>query len=91
MNPLKAIIYNCSRATYLTDKRLEGKITFRESIALRIHLYGCAACRLYVKQSAKISEMIGDLLKSQQPQGVRLADDFKAGLQERIDHQINKN
>ena len=91
MNALKATIYNCRRATYLADKRLDGKITFRESIALRIHLYGCAACRLYVKQSAKINEMITSLLKSPQPQGIRLADDFKAGLQQRIEGQINKN
>ncbi|TFF36596.1 zf-HC2 domain-containing protein [Mucilaginibacter psychrotolerans] len=90
MNPLKAITRNCRKATFLADKRMDGKLTFRESIELRIHLVGCGACRLYTIQSAKISQMINELLKSQ-PQDIRLDSSFKANLQERINDEMNKN
>ncbi|MBD1363704.1 hypothetical protein IDJ77_07770 [Mucilaginibacter sp. ZT4R22] len=91
MSALKAIIYNCRKATYLTDKRMAGKITFKEHIELRIHLYGCAACRLYVKQSGKINEMIKALLKSPAANNIRLDDDFKNRMQVTINDELNKN
>nr|WP_294942926.1 hypothetical protein [uncultured Mucilaginibacter sp.] len=91
MSPLKGIRYNCRKATYLTDKRMSGKITFKESIELRIHLYGCAACRLYVKQSGKINQMIRHLLKTGPAEGIRLDDSFKTELQVMINTQLDKN
>lgn len=91
MNPLKAITRNCRKATYLADKQMDGQLTLVEGITLRIHLLGCGACRLYVKQSAKINYMLNELLKSPPPVGIGLDDDFKAGLQMRIDQQIKKN
>ena len=38
MDPLKKIIYNCKQATFLIEKKMIGRITFRQHIELRIHL-----------------------------------------------------
>jgi tRNA/tmRNA/rRNA uracil-C5-methylase (TrmA/RlmC/RlmD family) len=91
MNGLKSVIYNCRKATFLIDKRMGGKISFRESIELRVHLIRCDVCKLYVKQSEKINEMIKALLKAPAGVEIRLDEDFKKGLQVTIDDQLNKN
>ncbi|MEO7213068.1 hypothetical protein [Mucilaginibacter sp.] len=91
MGELKRIIYNCHQATFLIDKRMEGKITFRERIELRIHLIQCDVCKLYIKQSEKINEMIKSLLKTPAGVEIRLDDTFKDELQVKIDTQLNKN
>lgn len=91
MSEFKSIIYNCRKATFLIDKRVEGKINFREQIELRIHLAGCDVCKLYVKQSAKISDMIKQLLNTPSAADVRLDDHFKEQLQVQINDNLNKN
>jgi hypothetical protein len=91
MSVLKAIIYNCRKATYLADKKMNGRISFKESIELRIHLFGCDACKLYVKQSGKINEMIKALLISPAATNIRLDDDFKTRMQVTINEELNKN
>jgi ribosomal protein S3AE len=91
MGPLKKIIYNCKQATFLIEKRMVGRITFRESIELRIHLMGCSVCKLYNKQTHKIHEMVHQLFHSSMNREVKLDDSFKKGLQERIEEELNKN
>ncbi|MBD1394206.1 hypothetical protein [Mucilaginibacter glaciei] len=91
MSDFKDIIYNCRQATYLIEKRELIKLTFKEQIELRMHLVGCDMCKLYVKQSRKINEMVKQLLKSDMRHTIRLDDDFKNALQTQIDDQLNKN
>lgn len=90
MGPLKKIIYNCKHATFLIEKKSLGKISFREEIELRIHLYGCSFCRLYSKQSKIINDMVLELFRSSGNPGLRLDDDYKRALQERIEEELNK-
>ncbi|MEO6849833.1 MAG: hypothetical protein ABI203_09630 [Mucilaginibacter sp.] len=91
MGPLKKIIYNCKQATFLIEKKLTGRLTFRETMELRIHLIGCSVCKLYSKQSRKINEMVQQLFRSAMNAEVRLDDTFKKELQERIEEELNKN
>jgi len=91
MGPLKKIIYNCRQATLLIEKKSMGKLSFREVIELRIHLYGCSFCRLYDKQSAMINDMVQELFKSSMKRDIRLDDEFKRQLQHRIEEELNKN
>jgi hypothetical protein len=91
MGPLKKIIYNCRQATMLIEKKAMGKLSFREVIELRIHLYGCGFCRLYDKQSAVINDMVQELFKSSMKPEIRLDDNFKRQLQNRIEAELNKN
>lgn len=91
MNALKAIVYNCRKATFLADKKMNGQISFKESIELRIHLVRCDVCKLYIKQSGKINAMIKDLLQNPETANMRLDDGFKEQLQVQIDTRLNKN
>ncbi len=90
MNELKKITYNCHKATYLIDKKLIGKITFRESVELRIHLWGCDACKAYVIQSQKINVMIRQLFKVPVKPEVKLDEKFKNDLRLQIGEKLNK-
>jgi len=90
MDPLKKIIYNCKQATFLIEKKMIGRITFRQHIELRIHLFGCSVCTLYGKQSRMIHTMVLQLFRSSQPKQIRLDDEFKKELQDRIEAELNK-
>jgi len=87
MSTLKKIIYNCRQATLLLDKREFVKLTFREVIELRIHLYKCGVCKLYGQQTHIINNMVQQLFKSSE---YKLDDSFKRELQDRIDQELNK-
>jgi hypothetical protein len=91
MGYLKRIIHNCKQATYLIEKKSVGKITFRERIELRIHLFGCSFCRLFSKQSKMINEMVKELFHSSMQANPKLDDNFKKELQERIEEELNKD
>jgi hypothetical protein len=91
MGPLKKIVYNCKQATFLIEKKLISKLTFRETIELRIHLYGCSVCRVFDKQSQMINTMVQQLFRSSDNPSIRLDDNFKQELQHRIEEELNKN
>ncbi len=91
MGPLKKIIYNCKRATLLIEKKLIDRLTLREKMELRIHLFGCSVCRVFDKQSALINQMVQQLFKSAKDTGTHLDDTFKQELQHRIEDELNKN
>jgi hypothetical protein len=91
MGPIKKIIYNCKRATFLIEKKLIDRLTLREKIELRIHLYGCSVCRMFDKQSAIINKMVQHLFRSSNDAEVHLDGTFKQELQHRIEKELNKN
>jgi predicted anti-sigma-YlaC factor YlaD len=91
MGPLKKIQYNCEKATFLIEKKLISRITFREQIELRIHLAGCSVCRIYQKQTGKINEMVHQLFRGHANKETRLDDAFKKDLQDRIEDELDKN
>ncbi len=91
MGPLKKIVYNCKQATFLIEKKLIDRLTFRETIELRIHLYGCSVCRVFGKQSQMINIMVQQLFRSADNPSIRLDNNFKQELQHRIEEELNKN
>ncbi|MBS1528128.1 MAG: hypothetical protein JST19_20950 [Bacteroidetes bacterium] len=91
MEALKKITHNCKHATYLIEKKLIGRLTLREKIFLKIHLFGCGVCKLYQSQTQKINLMIKQLLHGSAARNARLDEDFKKALQERIEDELNKN
>ena len=91
MGPIKKIQYNCKKATFLIEKKMISKITFRETIELRIHLLTCGVCRLYQEQTGKINEMVRQLFNASASKDVKLDEDFKKDMQERIEEELNKN
>jgi len=91
MEALKKIANNCQHATYLIEKKLIGRLTIRERLFLRIHLFGCGICRLYQSQTEKINTMIRQLLRGSAAPDAKLDETFKKELQERIEDELNKN
>ena len=91
MSYLKKIQYNCEKATFLIEKKLISRITFREQIQLRIHLLGCSVCRIYQKQTGKINEMVRQLFHNAENADIHLDENFKKDLQDRIEEELNKN
>lgn len=91
MEALKKITHNCKQATYLIEKKLIGRLTLREHIFLKIHLFGCGVCRLYQKQTTRINAMIRQLFSDASKADVKLDENFKKDLQDRIEEELNKN
>lgn len=91
MGPLKKITHNCHKATFLIEKKLIGRITLREEIELRIHLFGCSACRIYRQQTKKIARMIRQLFSDAASSERQLDDSFKDDLQHRIEDELDKS
>ena len=91
MNQLKKIQYNCRQATFLIEKRLISKLSFREHIELRIHLAGCSVCTLFNKQSRMINQMVKQLLDDTSPNEIKLDERYKKQLHDRIEDELNKN
>ncbi|HWK04615.1 MAG TPA: hypothetical protein VNS58_13335 [Puia sp.] len=88
MKKLKAIIYNCRRATELIGKKQLTALTLRERLELGIHLIGCSFCRLFQRQSILINRWVRGLLHATPPAGTKLDDYFKEELQKRIDEKM---
>jgi hypothetical protein len=91
MNKLTKILYNCRKATFMIEKQMVKPLSFQENIELRLHLVTCGVCRLYIKQSHKIDLMVKQILKSTPPVNIRLDDNFKEELKERIESELNKS
>jgi hypothetical protein len=86
---LKKIAYNCRKATFLIEKKQLAPITLREKLELRIHLAGCSVCRIFEQQSSVINQMVKELFQSASEGNLRLDDDFKRDLQEKIEGELN--
>ncbi len=87
---LKKIAYNCRKATFLIEKQQIGKITLREKMELKIHLTGCSICVTFMQQSAVINQMAKKLFYADYRE-LKLDDQFKDQLQQRINNHLDKN
>jgi len=50
MNLLETFIISCKQATYLHTKKVEDKLSYAESLGLKLHLLSCSICRMFFKQ-----------------------------------------
>ena len=89
---LKKIAYNCKKATFLIEKKQIGSISMREKLELKIHLAGCSVCRIFEQQSIVINKLVHDLFHEPKPNElIKLDDNFKRELQQRIEEKLNKH
>ncbi|EOR96406.1 hypothetical protein ADIARSV_0406 [Arcticibacter svalbardensis MN12-7] len=91
MNELKKIAYNCRKATFLIEKKQIGTITLREKLELKIHLAGCSICKTFQKQSIIINSMVKNLFNSSDNSVLKLDEQFKKTLHERIEKYFKNN
>lgn len=50
------IMISCKEATFMVSKKEEKKLSWREKFQLKLHLAICKMCRLFEKQSRRISK-----------------------------------
>lgn len=90
MGYFKKVMHNCKHATLLIEKRSYEHLTPREFFELRFHLLFCSFCRLFKIQSKVINLMVIELFKNSENSALKLDDNFKIELQERIQEELNK-
>jgi hypothetical protein len=87
---IRAIAYNCKKATYLIEKMELTTITMREKLELKIHLAGCSVCRIFAQQSLLINRLVKDIYHPSKETNLSLDENFKKELQEKIESKLNK-
>lgn len=84
----------CNLIVPVISQAREGSLTMRERITLKLHLFTCEACRRYVRQVERMSEMVkpkseekGDNPANKLSQEARTR--IKAALQTATEHRRN--
>lgn len=78
----------CKEASYLASKKLDEKLTWRESLSLRIHLTICRLCRRYaieIKKLHKVMQKAGQSSMSILPKSVKLSSQSRERIQQALD------
>jgi predicted anti-sigma-YlaC factor YlaD len=52
---------SCRDVTGLASDHLDGVLPLRSRLGLRLHLWMCAYCRLYVRQIAQVATLLRSL------------------------------
>lgn len=84
MNLIEAIRMNCRQATYLHEKKKEGKATRSERLGLWFHLLYCKFCNLFfrqVSQLEKASKNLGEASATLNPSA-------KATIQKSLEEEM---
>ena len=82
------IMISCKQATYLHEKRKEGKLDGMEKFGLWVHLVYCRFCALFIKQMAQIEVAANRFY--QNTERFNLSDKRKAEIKKAFDEQLNK-
>ncbi|WP_417371806.1 hypothetical protein [Gelidibacter japonicus] len=83
------MLNNCRKATFLIEKRQNGKIALKERLELEYHLSICEMCNTFMKQSATINEYTKRLFHLGKNE-LKLDDGFKEKLQKQIDEKLDQ-
>jgi hypothetical protein len=67
VKPENKIWISCQDATYLEERRREGKITFSSRFALWLHLLYCRFCKRFVRQSDLIKKYTRQMANAETP------------------------
>ena len=89
MSILNKIVISCKQATYLHEKKKEGKLDGMEGFGLWLHLLYCKFCKLFIKQSEFLQTATHKLYQTAEPK-FHLAPTRKAQLQKAFDEELKK-
>lgn len=87
---LEKIAYNCKKATMLIEKQQIQCISAMEKFELELHLKGCLACIIYMKQSILINELVRNFFRKHHPD-IKLDEGFKKLLKIRIEEHLRQS
>ena len=82
------IMISCKQATYLHEKKKEGKLDLAERFGLWVHLLYCKFCNLFIKQVEQLESAARKFY--QNTTSYHLSSERKAGLQKAFDEQRGK-
>ena len=85
MKGFDKILIGCKQATYLHEKRKEGKLGLVEGMGLAIHLLYCSFCKLFIKQ---IEQLETYTKQYQQIQENKFSPSRKAELQKAFNEAL---
>lgn len=88
MASLKALAYDCRRATRLIEQKQFEGISLRQDLQLQFHLVGCSYCRLYQQHSVLISKVMKGVLRPKATGTKILSGAQKGQMQAAIDQQL---
>jgi hypothetical protein len=89
MSTLNKIFINCKQATYLSERKREGKLDVAEGLGLWIHLLYCKFCKQFVRQVELLQTITHKFYQSAE-QRFHLTPTRKAQLQKAFDEQLKK-
>jgi hypothetical protein len=89
MSMFNKIFINCKQATYLSERKREGKLDGAEGLGLWIHLLYCKFCKQFVKQVEFLQAQTQKLYQLAE-QRFHLTPTRKAALQKAFDEQLKK-
>ena len=89
MSMLGKILISCKQASYLHEKKREGKLDTAEGLGLFIHLLYCRFCRQFVKQVELLERSSRKLFQSAE-QRFHLSSIRKAELQKAFNEELKK-
>lgn len=85
MSVLYILKMNCREATYLHEKKKEGKLSATEKIALNIHLLYCRMCALFYKQMDGMGKCVHH---SHHKAKATMPDEAKLKIQRALDNEM---
>lgn len=74
---------SCKGASTLSSEKLDRNLTFRERMALGMHLFVCRMCRRY-KNQINFLRVASRRFDERSPDSHRLTEEAKARMRERL-------
>ena len=81
----------CKEASYLASKKLDEKLTWRESLDFRLHIMMCGLCRRYAMEMKKLHgvlQKMGEYSLSLLPESVKLSSQSRKRIKQALDKAL---
>jgi hypothetical protein len=82
----------CKEASYLASKKLDKKLTWRESLNFRLHILMCDLCRRYameIKKIHKVMQKSGKSGLSMLPESIKLSKQSRERIKQVLDKALH--
>ena len=86
------MMLSCEEATFLISKKQHQKLTFKENLQLKMHLFSCYLCRRYEKEIAVLTQSFSKMKSDAEaePPRIKLSEAQKQKLDETLKCAIDE-
>ncbi len=81
----------CKEASYLASKKLDEKLTWRESLEFKLHIMMCGLCRRYAMEMEKLHGVLqktGESSLSLLPESIQLSSQSRKRIKRALDKAL---